>query len=1836
MADEKVSIVVKVITKTKQLDALIAKLRAAEAMESRLSSGKNVQKYANATSAALNRATGKWKKHFDFVDSVIRGFGKVLTKFLTTAIKGVIIEMGILAATMLAWHALVIAGQYAVKAYRGVMQLLAGGAAAFTVALAGASAAIREQQAAMYAYRGKGASQYKTSMNQTVMAMRNLQMNADLASLGVEALNGAFASMSKTMNVSQINASSKSLKALMDFGAAGQDPKKAAAQVGTVVAALEDEKKTISNVLSEAKKLGPEMEKALKDTKIKTKKEFKELLFSGELAKKGGVLGQFEAVNTTLISELTRYFTLLRGQFADFGMQFLKPGKEAFQRLFEIISRDMQRILLTVQAQFGSEGMIKGFVDGVEKVSNWMVKTIRQYLPGFQGMFKRLGEWMSNFKRGWNIIIEKLRPLIDGARVVEKSFGQIWLAIKDGVENMTRFRELLMGNEDTVVQFGTKIGDLIRDASDLLFKMKGVFFEILPFLNDVLSGIGMLIRGMTQLLTGFGGGNGGFMRALAPLLAFQIFGRRMMGAAGKMMPMGTGIGRSLPFSNLQNMPIQAQNVYVNGNQVAGGSPQISSPAASSGRLSSGGYPAAPMAPYPALGPGAPGGALPVYGPAISNLMHYRGPFLSRIYGVSSGSQLSDFAEKQNVMGGRMMSSTFQQADARQYGGGIAISSGQFTPGAQSIRATMMMDPATGLPFTRQIVSDTDAIKTQAITDTSVIGKDSRGQNNRGAAVYRDTRHLGGVYVNERGIPLTFSQNNQSSFSRLLVDDRMRLSEAMQVGRLAKQGFAKGDRFRAGMDQRAFERREILNAGYGATPLTGVHTPGGPAATPGRPSLGVSKGADVDYSRMGDKRLRRLARARGLDASGSNADIVRLLQKNDRDRMLAAEAVKVQGTPQQARYEAQMSHAFKYGPAYKRYFKDVTTTAPDGTKTTQKIMRDPGLTARESLTKAAMRARGRLQDVGAYVGNKFAGVAGSAQGVMAYANSGRFDPTLNDGKGDFVNVTKMRQEALQRMKDQREQQNRGRFTTRLSYMREMMRISRSETKFGAASKRFAQSGTGRMGTSMGLSLASQYAPEEMRGAMALGGMVSMIDPRLGLAVAGVGGALKARSAGTGAAAGLVGGAAVGQYFGPYGAAIGAGIGTLVGAISGAVNKGKYELKEAKEAAEFALFSLFTGISERASRTFTVTREMQEKGIDISRRKRAFQGFGAKFIAARANVADKLRDVAGITAQDLVDADRKGMEFSSIPSYDATPAEWKAASDEYYKGSSKKRTAEKKVGKTASETLQYAFDNQTRLGISISEEQLKDMKKRPEESLQGLIGRAEQHDKVMTMLDNIGDARFAQLAKDTGKSEAELELLAQELGVDLYNATVKYKDIAVKMGAALILTSGQMNNAITDLMLQTGDKFRKKREQREAQKAINFATTELRDKYLSPGATDEEKDIASDAYFENYAAQQIAATGGDAFAAYEAARMGFGSIDKKTGKFVGGTAFAEGGSLSGLGGTDAQIKGVQTADEMRNAIAKTYSQQLAAMAQASGYSIDAGVLQKQIENMDDAKLKTLSTSIMSEGFDFRDSATGETTQGSIEAVLKRLNFSTTMPGRLTSLVDPLEENALDPFVGDMEAIATKFGIDYEIFKGAVNNYKLVTEKFFTGDSGAPDWWKKGLKATNQGGTFRLLPDDGGDTATPRGGQMGDTTTSRLSQTMARHQAINAQLTGKRQITSAWRNHNLGSVNSDHVTGRAYDLKGQNLGQYAKLIHANGGFAEFHGNLASRHLHVVPGPVPGVGDTPVPANNGGASSPMNYSTGPANYTININGANASPEAIASMVMAKLDDRERQYRER
>jgi hypothetical protein len=1557
MADEVVSIKLKVEAHDRQLTQVIAKLKALEAVEKRLASGSRMQNFAKNQSGALNSMTRGWKRHFDMVDAGIKMMGKGLTGFLKLAIKGVAIEMGLLGATMIAVHATFVAGQLIMKAYKGAMQLVAGAAAGTVVALAAVSAAIREQQAAIYAYRGKGAKEFGSAMSQTRMAMRSLQADADLATLGVEALNQAYGVMSTTMNSRQIAGSRGTLKALMDFGSAGQDPAKGLQAVASVVAALNDPKKGMSAVRAEAKKLGPEMEKALKAANVQTKEQFSQLLYSGELAKLGGVQGQFGAINSTLIAQLKSYMTQVRTIFADYGDQFLEPLKVAFQDIFHILKRDIARIMGAVQLTIGTDGYIDGFVSMIDKVSNWMVKTIREYLPQAVGMFDRIGEWMKNFRQGWNDVLDYLRPLIDGARVLYKMLNPVWEAIKGGVDNLFLMKDLLVDNADTVEEFGERIGGFITALSELMMNMKKIFFDVLPLINDVIAGITQVFKMISGLLTS--GAGGGLVKALAPLLAFSVIGRGMQNVKGKLMP---GLTPMSP----NTMNVQAGVVNIGGPGGAVASTQMSS-----GRAGA---------------PGAPGA-------------------------LSSGA----------------------------YGGGV------YGPG----------------------------------------------------------RSLG----------------------------QLKTSEGMKLGALMREGANSATR----------------NMNYASIMA------GGNAIVAGRPGLfAPNQYRGISYQ----------------DALG--------LTSAQRGGLGAG--------------------AFSQANSY-------------------------GQLARNSLANAGVRGRQGLSAINYRARQAYGGF----RGALGFAQQGAYNKDIGGynnlyapgGQIDLINKN---------LKDELTRQTHlgkmGRAGLHLNAMRERNRTIRNNSMFGRGVTRFQGSMGGRMGTSLGLAAASQFAPEEMRGAMALGGMVGQFNPLAGVAVAGLGGAMSARSAGGGALAGAAGGAAAGAMFGPVGALVGAGLGTIFGAWRGAQNKAKFEIEQAKKFAQETIGSLYSGIASAAGRRMAGFEEALARGETIKPGTAgAFENVAGEMVskgnrllsqvaAAGPNMARYMSIASELEGADT----RYFKQISELEKSGRLTAEEAAQVRRGGNTSMGGRNVLEKMarkdigGENAENLLRQLYNNQGLFGVEISADQMKGMLKRPEEAIIEMQQELITNSGALTAVQSQTTNRMKMLTAMSGKTAPELEILAKELGFNLYDATLDFSKVVEKLGIATVKSSQQMKFAMQDVFLAGSDVFRKSIEQREGEMAVNQSAAALQATLAGPGSI-EEKNAAIEQTMADFFPQMLAASGGDPLAAYMSTQALFGQ--GRT-----GGAFAEGGTYAGQGDLFYNNTAFQEMLSQQNRdMPKLAAEQLSALVfSQTGKALDVGSLIPGIAQMSQDQRNKLLTDLttmdvntmkgtplgMMESNMLKTGITAEATESSITTMLTGMGITTAAFAKTEGDV-----NAVSDAMSGLTDSQTELGIKTETLTGVVE----------TLNSNFDDWFK-----------------ENGDTSSPRGGRIGDTTTSRLSQTMGRHAMLDSQLTGKRTITSAFRTWGLGSPSSDHVTGRAYDLVGQNLGQYSKLVHANGGFAEFHGAAANRHLHVVPGP--GMGDTTTMRATVGAASAGGNTTN--YYNFEINGTGMDPEAVAQMVMSKIKETERVNRER
>jgi hypothetical protein len=303
----------------------------------------------------------------------------------------------------------------------------------------------------------------------------------------------------------------------------------------------------------------------------------------------------------------------------------------------------------------------------------------------------------------------------------------------------------------------------------------------------------------------------------------------------------------------------------------------------------------------------------------------------------------------------------------------------------------------------------------------------------------------------------------------------------------------------------------------------------------------------------------------------------------------------------------------------------------------------------------------------------------------------------------------------------------------------------------------------------------------------------------------------------------------------------------------------------------------------------------------------------------------------------------------------------------------------------------------------------------------------------------------------------------------------------------------------------------------------------------------------------------------------------------------------------------------------------AQQLSDIYTGKGLSVDKYALEQQLLKLPQDQQRKLLTQLGDKTFDVYG---GSQNTGLFSG---QSQVSMAGVGLRSAGIDVSKIGMKEMPTEKLDAVATAMTGASKEFKAAIETFTSKTGAVFKSIT-TPEWLKQGNPELLSGRTIPVTVTPK-DTSSPKGRGIGDTTSSRLSQTMSRHSAIDGTLSGKRTVTSGYRTYGLGSLGSDHLTGRAVDVVGDNLVSYRDAVKRNGGFAEFHGDGPNRHVHAVPGAI---GDRSAPASYQPARSSSSTSGGAMSVTVNINGANSSPEEIANRVMAKLKDVERARRER
>ena len=449
-------------------------------------------------------------------------------------------------------------------------------------------------------------------------------------------------------------------------------------------------------------------------------------------------------------------------------------------------------------------------------------------------------------------------------------------------------------------------------------------------------------------------------------------------------------------------------------------------------------------------------------------------------------------------------------------------------------------------------------------------------------------------------------------------------------------------------------------------------------------------------------------------------------------------------------------------------------------------------------------------------------------------------------------------------------------------------------------------------------------------------------------------------------------------------------------------------------------------------------------------------------------------------------------------------------------------------------------------------------------------SEDMDKALTPAFDQFDNIMSSLKLSTGMTSEEIVTLATKMNVNLYDPTIKLEDAVVKLGAGMIKTADQFNQALRDVgvkSLSVFDKFTKKK---EMQDAIQSAGNKLRG-----------GDTSTEAYMDYY-------TKAMDFQNAENPNDPLGNFLARQKEFESGAAYEKGGALYGVK-RNAEFDALagQALTQEQTDLAKTMTAQLGSKLTGAGVNFEdaegaSAMMQDKISKLLDkagSGDKTAITELTS---------LQSTLSGSGNIFTKDNNNNAKI---LSNLLGGTAEGAntknLGSSFGGFKLGADKTGAEAnkqltetqstirDGFLEAINSGLMSATSQPEWWNNTPSWWAEGLKIEDN----KIVP---ADTSSPRAGAIGDTSVSKtLGRTMSRHNYFNGLVGGKRSVTSSWRNYGLGSPSSDHVTGNAYDLTGQNLGMYANLINTSGGFAEFHGSAGSRHLHVVPPPSP-MGDT------------------------------------------------------
>lgn len=514
----------------RKLLALAAKAKLANAalQNAGIKTGKFGDALDDLDDSSLRAGKSTQKLGID-VDGAGKGFkkagkaGKGLAGFLKTTYKFAMIGAGLetagLALALSSVNGLLAIGKFAAKSYQVALSALAKGAAVAAIALATVAAAQRQFVAAQAT--GRYGGDYKASS----AALRGMSGDARLAAVGMKGLNQAFAAASKNSKVT--GATSGALAGLLDFAYASGDVEKGASSLANIISLIQKgEGLSSSKVTGAAKEIGPEFEKTYKEMIAggkMTSGELIKMFSSGEFAKKAGISGASDAVQGSLLGQFKSFVTQMQVMFGDLGAQFIEPVQVAFEEIRRIVVRTFTAISPLV-ADYAKGGLLDKVVNGIDVISQFLVKLMQDYVPKSQGFFNGFLSFWDKVKSAFGSFTAYLQRFSAASKIINKFLGGIIKALGSGLKkNFEKFGDMVVGNEDKFLKFGDSIENLITKILDLFGAMREAFMKALPTLTTIANIIGKMVGGLSSIIRSFSkmGPLGALIGMVGPMMAMK-------------------------------------------------------------------------------------------------------------------------------------------------------------------------------------------------------------------------------------------------------------------------------------------------------------------------------------------------------------------------------------------------------------------------------------------------------------------------------------------------------------------------------------------------------------------------------------------------------------------------------------------------------------------------------------------------------------------------------------------------------------------------------------------------------------------------------------------------------------------------------------------------------------------------------------------------------------------------------------------------------------------------------------------------------------------------------------------------------------------------------------------------------------------------------------------------------------------------------------------------------------------------------------------------------------------------------------------------------------------